>query len=103
MKNLELEKAGKTEGLQDTRKVARGSALSVDQSKDVQRAKAGSTSSPRTGDVAGAGCPASQGIGLRGSCAEQDLGQRGGGEGRKQTPGKALWDWRRAGSPGPVP
>lgn len=43
---------------------------------------------PRAGDAAGAGCPASPGVGLRGSRAEQELGPRGGGRGR-QAPGKA--------------
>lgn len=43
---------------------------------------------PRAGDAAGAGCPASPGVGLRGSRAEQELGPRGGGRGRR-APGKA--------------
>ena len=44
---------------------------------------------PRAGDAAGAGSPASPGVGPRGSRAEQELGPRGEGRGR-QAPGKAL-------------
>ena len=98
------EEAGRTEGLQDARKAARSAALSVDQSEDARRAAAGATSSPGSGDAAGAGCLASPGVWLRGSCAEQEPGQRGG---RKQPPRKALRraelrSWRRAVSPGPA-
>lgn len=99
------EEAGRTEGLQDTRKGAGSAALSVDQSEDARRAAAGATNSPGSGDAAGAGCLASPGVWLRGSCAELELGQRG--EGKKQPPRKALRraelrSWLRAGSPGPA-
>lgn len=60
------EEAGRTEGLQDARKAARSAALSVDQSEDARRAAAGATNCPGSGDAAGAGCPASPGVWLRG-------------------------------------
>ncbi|XP_077849451.1 uncharacterized protein LOC144339264 [Macaca mulatta] len=96
-------------GPKDARKAARGTAVSVDQSEDARRAAvAGATCRPGPGDAAGAGCPESPGVGLRGSRAELELGQRGRGRrGRQLPPRKAqrradLQDWRRAGSPGPA-
>ena len=41
-------------------------ALSVDQSEDARRAAAAATNSRGSGDAAGAGCPASPGVRLRG-------------------------------------